>query len=167
MPFNLPYWSDAGDIECDKCESPRNNCNCTGEDEWCKDTDHYYKCRKSECECRPNDKMDLCEECDMLIERCICEDEYCHDCYMDSEDYDCNVNPKMLYRHSSCCGCEYLFQVYPECVDEDHDKMMEQIGQKRKQPQPTFTKKEFKIRHEYLRKREVTKVPIIQFSTRT
>ena len=107
--------------------------------------------------------MDLCEECDKLIERCICEDEYCHDCHMDNEDYgdDYYVDPEELSRHSYCCGADYLAKIYPECADDvDHYEMMERIGQKRKQPQPPFTKKQIKIRQEYLRKREVTKVPI-------
>ena len=164
-PYTQLDWCDDGDIECDKCEQPRYRCNCTGEDEWCKNTDHYYEYRKSECECRPNDKMHLCEEWEKLIERCICEDEYCHDCHMDVSDYEDEsyVDPKELNRHSYCCGATYLAQVYPECADDDHQKMIAQIGQKRKLPQPAFTKNQNKIRREYLRKRKVTKVLMVYF----
>ena len=104
--------------------------------------------------------MHLCEECDKPIERCICEDEYCHDCYMEASDYEDEdyVDPKILNRHSYCCGAEYLAKIYPECADDDHDKMMERIGQKRKRGQAAFTKNQLKIRQKYLRKREVTKV---------
>ena len=104
--------------------------------------------------------MHLCEECDKPIERCICEDEYCHDCHMDNEDYgdDCYVDPEDLKRHSNCCGAKYLAKIYPECADDDHDKMMEQIGQKRKRSQPALSKKQLKIRQKYLRKRQKTEV---------
>ena len=54
--FMAPYGGfdcyDDGDRGCDKCNRSRNACKCTGEDEWCSNSDHYYECRKSECGCR-------------------------------------------------------------------------------------------------------------------
>ena len=129
--------------------------------------------RKSQCDCKPNDKLDQCSVCEELCSECICDDEYCRDhesCNKDGFGVD-----NFTDRHSECCGEIYKNDLEePEFFDFEIDgkvyacdvgckicaepeKFCHPDGQK-----ISFAEARRRITEKYSQRREQAKVNVIQ-----